>query len=302
MPRATEVYVDWRATAAADDLLEYDRFGPWIDVVRSLEDMPKLFRTHYDQHRDARFLLKIPKRIDRAQARPGMQLYAGVLAVHEDRICLLAADDDRIVTTEAALSDAVAVRTTTNLLVSNWTLQLTDGRSLGFPFNSMGLERIGEVTEFVRTQHPPRFEELTVASIEVPREEDFFRSSLLTLRQNSLRPVVPLHLEPRNRVCRDQSGRRSLSNGVLIAATPSDLVLVDRGDALRPWYRRATYVSGNTFVPYSRINGFRVTTPGPRSDVHRLELRSGDQTVSQWCTVNPGRVVDYLESLGVRRS
>ena len=67
-------YRDWYRAASAEDRKEYDAFGPWIDPIRSEGEMPRRFRDVYGEHRDARFLLKVPISADRMQVRPGMDL------------------------------------------------------------------------------------------------------------------------------------------------------------------------------------------------------------------------------------
>lgn len=295
----TTPHVDWRADAAPDDLREYDRFGPWIDVVRSVDDMPKFFRDHYDEHRDARFLLKIPKRIDRAQARPGMHLFAAVLAVHDDLVCLLRAEDTAVARVEAAISEVVAISCHSTLLVSRWELLLRDGNSLEFGFNSMGLERIGELTDFIRIRNSAGYGQLEAEPTDIPADQDFFRSSLLTLRQSAQQPVVPLHLENPNRLCRDHQGRRSLTNGLMLASTPSDLIVVSRGDTLRPWYRRPTYTSGTMFLPYAQMDGYRLDRPQRHDQPHQLVITAGKQEISLWCSQGPDSAVQALKSRSV---
>jgi hypothetical protein len=84
--------VDWRRDADPEDLREYDAFGPWIEPILSAEDMPRAFRSHYAEHAGARFLLKVPRDEDRADLRPGMDLFAAVVAVHNEAVCVLRLD------------------------------------------------------------------------------------------------------------------------------------------------------------------------------------------------------------------
>lgn len=54
---------------------EYDRFGPWIDEVLDLEDVPRLFRSHPVDFDAARLVLKVPRDIARRDANAAMNLY-----------------------------------------------------------------------------------------------------------------------------------------------------------------------------------------------------------------------------------
>ncbi len=57
---------------SATRVSEYDRFGPWIDEVLDLEDVPALFRDHAIDFDTARLVLKVPREIARRDATADM--------------------------------------------------------------------------------------------------------------------------------------------------------------------------------------------------------------------------------------
>ncbi len=293
--------VDWRKAADPDDLREYDAFGPWIDQVRSEIGMPRVFRSHYPEFGDARFLLKIPRAIDRAAARPGMDLYAAVLAVHDRGVCLLRHEDGNVTRQDAAWTQVVACGTYTNLLLARWSLLLSDGSAIHVKHNSVGAPMLAKVTQFVRTRIVNDVEPSTQPMLpSVPVPQDFFGSKLANLKWTFPAPVVPVHVEPRNRLCRDQRNRRRLSTGVMVVDTPRELVLVSCGEPLRPLFM-PNYATNVLIVPYGGLTSFDVVPPaaGRPQTFRSLVLRAGSQVITQPCLDHPGPAVTALAARGV---
>lgn len=293
---------DWRALVNPVELREYDRFGPWIDAVESEADMPRRFRPYYSEVRGARYLLKIPRDIDRDRARPGMDLYAAVLAVHDDRVCLLRLTADGVRRSEAGLDRVVAVSTEISLLLGRWSLLCSDGSTIALEFSSPAAGPLKEVTGYVRSRFEIESGRPWLAPVPIPGSAAVFASTLAELERTSLAPVTPLHVEPGNRACRDELGRRRLSTGAMLLDTAAELVLVNRGPASRSRLAWGHYDLFVTFVPYSRLTSFsvlepaRTRTPG----FHQLVLRADRHVIRQPCLTRPDVVAATLTGRGVR--
>lgn len=291
--------VDWRKAADPDDLREYDAFGPWLDQVRSPIQMPRVFYRYYPEFRDARFLLKIPRNIDRAAARPGMDLYEAVFAVHEQGVSLLSHDGGRVTRQDATWSQVVACGTYTNLLLARWSLLLSNGSAIDVDHNSVGSTVMATVTDFVRTRIVPEFEPSTQPALApVPVPQDYFGSKLAQLRSVVVAPVVPIHVEPKNRFCRDARNRRRLSTGVMIVDTPRELILVNSREPMRSVFM-ANYATNSLIVPYGGLTSFDVVAPVGRSSFCTLELRAGNQVIQQPCLERPEAAVIALAARGI---
>lgn len=295
--------VDWRKAAAPEDLAEYDAFGPWIDQVRSEIGMPRVFRPWYAEFSAAQFLLKIPRDVDRSAARPGMDLYAAVLAVHSDGVCLLRLEDGHVTRQDAAWPQVVACGTYTNLLLARWSLLLADGSAIHVRYNSVGTPTMAKVTQFVRASTVSDLEPPTQpALLAVPVPQDFFGSKLANLQWTFPAPVVPIHVEPRNRLCRDRRNRRRLSTGVMVVDTPRELVLVSCGEPMRSLFM-PNYATNVLVVPYGRLTSFDVVPPaaGRPHTFSSLVLRARGQAIAQPCLDHPAPAVTALLARGIRQ-
>ena len=298
--RSVATGTDWRQEASVEDLREYDAFGPWIDPVRSVEDMPRAFRRFYPELAGARFLLKVPRDVERAQARPGQDLYASVLAVRERGITLLQLADGGGERRDVSWPQIVGVSIYLNLLLSRWTLLLADGSRFELDYNSVGLAAMAAVTSHVRAQLTLGIDASQQPELGAERvPDDFFAGRLAELRRTCAAPVVPVHFESRNRLCRDLSGRRRLSTGLLLVDTPHELVVVNRVEPTRRLFE-AHYASTTTYLPYTALTECAVTAPSARSSFRTLMLRAGDQEFRQPCLDDPALAREALAARGVR--
>jgi len=285
---------DWRADADPEDLREYDAFGPWIDPVRTAIGMPRVFRPWYPELADAAFLLKIPRDIDRAQARPGQDLFAAVLAVGEHGVCQLTFAGGTVAREDATWDQVVACSTNTNLLLAEWSLLLSNGSALHVPHNSVGSPLMAKVTAYVRAHiaaSPERPGQPDLPDVAVP--QDYSASKLAELKRTFSAPVVAIHVEPKNRLCRSGRFARRLSTGLMVVDTPEALVLVNGGEPTRSIFA-TNYATTVLIVPYSRLDSWAVTASSAGPDFVTLGLRAGDQLIEQPFLDGPTAVIAAL--------
>ncbi len=295
--------VDWRLGADPADLRAYDAFGPWIEPILSVEDMPRAFRAYYAEHAAARFLLKVPRDADRADLRPGMDLFAAVVAVHDEAVCVLRLDAGAVSQQVANWRQIVATAYRVELLEARWSLLLDDGTSIHLDHNSSSASGLRPSMEFVEASicgSPTPGWRAQLADVGVT--DGFLESSLNRLRRRLAPPVVPIHTERANRLCLDEHGRPRLGNGVLVMDTPAQLVVVSHGEPMRSTFF-PSHGSLVTRVPYERLTSFAVSPPPARRgpSFHILTLRAGDQVITQWFLDAPDAVVTALDARGVQR-
>ena len=296
---------DWRAAASPEELREYDAFGPWIEEVTSPELMPPRFRQYYDELRTARLLLKVPRNVERRTARPGQDLYAAVLAVHDDHLTLLGLPDraqEPVMRRDVDVRDVVALSELTDLLIGRWSLLLRDGTRVDLGHSSVSREKVEAATDLLRARIVTATQPRSVGAPRPAEVEEFaFRTMLIALERRCDATVVPVHVEPRNALRRDVRGRLILTSGLMLVDAGEELVVVDGGPPRRPW-RGPTYARTTTFVRYDQLTGFSVIAPQQVRQVHELVLVAGRQELRLACTGDPAAVVDLLTSRGLRRA
>lgn len=291
---------DWRAAADPDDLREYDRFGPWIDSIREPVDMPRRFRPWWAELSGARYLLKVPRSYDRAQVRPGMDLYESLLAVFPDSLCVLRAGRESVQRTDVSLGQVVATCRFANLLLSRWSLLLADGDRFDIEFNTVSRPVIDEVDRYLMARWPS--DTPPHAPLPAVRPADhYFRSTLAELNATSDDPVVPVHVDEAGLACRTGRRGRRRTSGLMVLASTSHLLVVDRELAVKPRFGRANYATRTLAVPLDGITSFELVVPEPSDppQFHELVLHCGRQRLVRPCLARPDGVVALLRELGV---
>lgn len=291
----------WYYDADPEDRREYDAFGPWIGEVATEADLPRRFRFAWPRLSGARFILKLPIGAERAAVRPGWDLYKLVIALDDSGVTILRQIEETVTEEHLAWSDIAAVRSYANLLIGRWTLITRAGAAVTIDYNTVSARTLDAATAFARgrmawddrVNAPPQAPALPVT-------DHIFRYTLFSLGQTGPQPAVPIHVEPSRRWCRDAAGRRRLTTGVMLVATPTELVLVDRDTPTRgllaPHYAIAT-----TAIPWRRLTAFAFdeAVPSRPRRFHTLVLRLDASTIRQPCLDVPVAVLAALRGHGV---
>jgi hypothetical protein len=143
---------------------EYDRFGPWIDEVNQLEDVPRLYRNHPIDFSVERLVLKVPRNITYRNAPPDMDLYDHLIMLGQDQLTVLsrhkgapsregksAASSDSgkgYDVVAIPFADVVAIRNALNLLDGRLTVSTAEGTPVRVSYNGSAGD---VVVAFVRT-------------------------------------------------------------------------------------------------------------------------------------------------------
>lgn len=135
---------------------EFDRFGPWIDVVREPDDVPRLFRSHPLDLDAADLVLKVPRPIPRRDATPDMDLYDHLAVVDAEATTLLTRRGTTYTTAQVRHRDVAAVHTSVDLLDGRLRLLGTDrepDRSpVAFRYSSVSQDLVESLVRAVRAR------------------------------------------------------------------------------------------------------------------------------------------------------
>jgi hypothetical protein len=286
----------WRAASDPDDLREYDRFGPWVDEITERVDMPRRFRPWWPELSTARYLLKVPRPYDRAQIRPGMDLYGAVIAVFPDRVCVLRAEPTEVVRRDVARNEVVASIRYCNLLRARWSLLLADSGRVEIEFGGSSLPIVNEVDQYLMANPVPG-RPVEIVPQTLPRHH-LFTSIITDLNAKATHPVRPVHVEEPDQPCRNERGRRRRSAGMMVLASSDDLVIFNRDVAAKSLFGRSDYAWNLIRVPFRLITSFEVRGPGPASPpgFSQLLLTCDRQVISQPCLTGPDAVSSLLRT------
>lgn len=293
---------DWRRLADPEDVREYDAFGPWIFEIRNEAEMPKRFRSIYDVHKSARYLIKLPIGLERREARAGMSLYHTVIAIHEQGVTVMRLANEEIVSTNVVWTEIVAVRCYTDLLLGRWSLLLSDGSEVSVDYNTVSSHLIDTISAFIR-EHCS-WQEATAAhsgfESPAPVIDHLFQYHLLVARRVGPQPVAVAHYEAKNQACRNEAKKRRWTTGLMILEGPNELTIVADDPPERRRFQ-SHYAVCSTFIPFRRITSFSVV-PAPQMSppqFQTLKLTLDRQQILQRCLKVPKSLIDAFAARGI---
>ncbi len=149
-------------STTAPGVSEYDRFGPWIDEVRTPDDVPRLFRDHPLDLAAARLVLKVPRNIARRDATPDMDLYDHLLVLDDVGLTVLTRRGAEAVAWRGAVApgeydaaivraaDVVAIRDVVSILDGRLSVHAHDGAVLSVRYNGSGRANVERLVTGLR--------------------------------------------------------------------------------------------------------------------------------------------------------
>ncbi|WNM23762.1 hypothetical protein [Demequina capsici] len=143
---------------------EWARFGPWIDPVKTMDEVPPLYRDHPLDLMHARLVLKVPRDIEHRDATPDMDLYDHLVVIDELGVTVLtrngAGEERRRMpapprgyrTDRVDFDDLVAVHDSVNLLHGLVTLRARDGRAISMRHSGSPRGGVGRLIDALREE------------------------------------------------------------------------------------------------------------------------------------------------------
>ena len=134
---------------------EYDRFGPWILEISDEDPPPPLFLPYLTRTDRALLNIKIPRKIERRLASPGMNLYDYMVSLYEEDLLILQRVQNDVRSRTFFYRDVQYMNLSENLLRGNLHLGIP-GSSYDLPFNTVSGEIMGRLVDLIRERYAPR--------------------------------------------------------------------------------------------------------------------------------------------------
>jgi hypothetical protein len=244
--------------------LEYDRFGPWVIRVSRDDPPPLLFMPHLSRSDDPLLALKIPRHIERRDARPGMDLYDFLICLYADDLVILQRVERDVRSWACRYRDVRQLRVTRNLLRGIIHLGLP-GQSFDLPYNTVSDAEMLGMVAMIRERY-----ERPGAGPEPPQE-----------------PVIPdgtlsFYFD------RLRASERRVHPERRLLAVQGTMKVAAQGSGLRRWALRAA--------------GKRLLESMHSSDGHELMIRGRGQPYAyRWESVY-GSDAWYIPLAGIREA
>ena len=129
---------------------EYDSFGPWLLEIKSSDEVPDAFAERFTMDDSVVRALKIPRKVERRNARPGDLLYDYILVLYDDRLHFMNSTDP---SEDVAVqyTTVVALRKSVDLLHGELVLFMAQN-TISVPFNSVSENLVDEIVDYLELQ------------------------------------------------------------------------------------------------------------------------------------------------------
>lgn len=130
--------------------LELDHFGPWVLEVGASDPPPRLFLPYLARDGAPILAIKVPRRIDRRDARPGMDLYDYLICLYSDELEVMHREDRVGVRRWACAYRDIGYLSVTRTLLRGVLHLGTPAGSCDVPFNTTADRPIQHAIELIR--------------------------------------------------------------------------------------------------------------------------------------------------------
>ena len=171
---------------------EYDRFGPWVIEISDEDPPPPLFIPHLDRTESPLLAVKIPRKVARREAHPGMDLYDYLVSLYEDDMVVLERVERLVRARTIRYRDVRFLRMRNDLLRGSVHLGV-EGQPYDLPYNTVSSEIMRRLVGVIRERYQgdPKPEPLALVSAE-PGELSFYFERLLRDEQEGVSGMQPV--------------------------------------------------------------------------------------------------------------
>ncbi|NCF65903.1 MAG: hypothetical protein GWP61_08010 [Chloroflexi bacterium] len=167
---------------------EYDSFGPWIIEISELDPPPPLFLPYLTREENPLFSIKIPRKIDRRAAHPGMNLYDYLVTLYQEDFVILKRVGDEVSSEAFFYKEIQHLRHSEHLLKGNLHLAMM-GKSYDLPFNTVSADIMRRLAELIRERYTGEAERAaTVGDKGIPEDNLSYYFSRLLAQEKVLNP------------------------------------------------------------------------------------------------------------------
>ncbi|MFZ5967275.1 MAG: hypothetical protein ACOYVK_08870 [Bacillota bacterium] len=262
---------------------EYHAFGPWIIEISQKHPLPPLFVPYYKETDDYLMLVKIPRNIDRRDAKPGMNLYDYVIGMYEDFIYILERKDNIVEETKLAYGEIEGIHILNDLLLGELTLYLTN-RVIKIRYNTVSQDLITKLIKIIRDRYTNNIYRKVKNAYELNelKKTDVLFSNLLnemeknddTFNMIIVQPTTKLKSKNDNilqKIFRIITGEKLLNCLHLI--NEKELVVVTRGKLIKK-RKDVIYSYSLTYIPLEKLHDVVRSNDAHYNNLKKLHFKT----------------------------
>lgn len=240
---------------------EYDRFGPWVIEISEEDPPPPLFVPHLARTETPLLSLKIPRRISRREAHPGMDLYDYLVSLYDADMVVLQRVEHQVRSRTIRYRDIRSMWLHEELLRGRLHLALAD-EDCELSYNTVSGDLVGRLVRLIHERYrgTPPGNAVAVEATELS-ELSFYFERLLRDEQASGSGLRPLAAQPETQLgAFEESLPRRVFFGLvakrllesLHLSDGWELKVIDRGQP-HAYRWQSVYGRKETWIPLANI-------------------------------------------------
>jgi DNA-binding MarR family transcriptional regulator len=266
---------------------EYHSFGSWLVEIKNEEDIPLQFIELKQTILDAEYSFKVPRKIERRKAHPGMRLYDAVVSLYPDKI-ILQQIHNKAVEVDEILFNEISYLVHINELLDSQMIIVTKKQEYVIEYNSVSSDIssgfISKIRDKILTSTPVLDLD---AFVEVKTIDSELYKNLISNEINDS-PVKIIEYQPFIQLSKtnpspaemlfNTHNKYELQDTVFLANT-KELIVVNRKEAVKK-IDKADYGYSRTYLDLTKIRGIRLEDAPEMSHLKMLLIQIDDMEVS----------------------
>jgi hypothetical protein len=241
---------------------EYHAFGPWIIEVTEEYPLPPLFIPYLKDSQNSLMLIKVPRNIDRRDAKPGMDLYDYVICMYETYGYILKRNNKEVEEIKFYYDQVKGLENYKDLLLGILTIYINNNKII-IPYNAVSEEIITKLVKIIRDRYTnKKYEKIQITNKIKQNEvsETLYSNIINKMNLNSdildimaFQPIIKITKSSR------QLGqillrfiKPKILSSTLHLSDDRELLVISRGKPIKN-KREALYSYCFTYIPIERI-------------------------------------------------
>ncbi len=268
---------------------EYNAFGPWIIEINEEYTMPPLFVGHYREDKTPLMLIKIPRKIDRADATPDMNLYDYVIGAFDEHLYILKRAGDSVEQRRVFYEDIIAIKNVISLLKGQLFLYLGD-ETVTVDYNTVSEPIMMKMVDIIRERYKKENKTLEIETIshEIDSIEhlysaiiDQYKAADQKIRLVAYQPpskFVPVYRGFKEKMKALLKIRKVITSTAFIT-NDTELIVLQRDKRTRG-RKQGDLTYSALFLPYASIETISKTTGTQDSKLNSMVIATKSEVFS----------------------
>ena len=285
---------------------EYNAFGPWIFEVTDINPMPPLFVPYYKEGQSCLMMIKVPRNINRRDAKPGMDLYDYVIGMYEKYVYILKRKDKEVEETKFYYDEVDSIENYKDMLLGRLTIHLNNYTTI-VPYNAVSGDIIFQLVKIIRDRYVQKeYEKISLNNkIQTSEVTEILYKNLINeinSRGDSLdimafQPAVKLKKKYEKLV---EKLLRLIRPKLLLSTihliNRRELLVIDRGSPIN-YLRDALYSYSFTYIPIERINNIKLERFEEYNDLQIVYVSTSEKTYKFYFDERNENLIDFYRKL-----